>query len=325
MPWAVLGGGGEWRELHPGVIDMERIDPDAVTLPAWYTPNPHRSSDVAFVLFTGEGQGTKALQITNRRWALSALGTASAAALRAGDTVFSTTPMHHSSALLMSVGGAVASGARFALASADDPDTFWEEVRRYGATHVSYTWASLDDVSTRRRTRASSTTRSGCSSARACRATSGGGSTARFPGTKVLEFYASAEGETILANVSGRNAGSMGRPLPGTAEVRVAAFDLTPRRLRLGSDGLARECGAGRGRSAAQPRRPGRAERRRAAARRVRAGRRLALDAATCSCATTRATCGSPVRSSEIVDTADGPALPVRRPLRARRRSRPST
>ena len=241
VQWAVLGGGGEWREMHPGAIDMERIDPDAVSLPAWYTPNPHRSGDVAFVLFTGEGQGAKALQITNRRWALSALGTASAAALRAGDTVFSTTPIHHTSALLMSIGGAVASGARFAMGSADDPDTFWEEVRRYGATHVSYTWASLDDV-------VNAPPNPG-EQHHPIRLFMGSGMprnlwkrvTERFPGTKVLEFYASAEGETILANVSGRSAGSMGRPLPGTAEVRVAAFDLTQRRLRLGSDGLARE------------------------------------------------------------------------------------
>src|ERR1700754_2654784 len=113
---------------------MERIDPDQDNVPGWYRPNPHRAGDVAFVLFSGEGAGTKALHITNRRWALSALGTASAAALKPGDTIFSVTPIHHSSTLLMSIGGAVASGARFAISSAEDVDTFWAEVRRYGAT-----------------------------------------------------------------------------------------------------------------------------------------------------------------------------------------------
>ena len=82
--WCVLGGGAEWRELHPDVIDMERIDPDEVELPAWYRANPHRAGDIAFVLFTGEGEGTKAVSISNRRWAMSALGTASAAALQPG-------------------------------------------------------------------------------------------------------------------------------------------------------------------------------------------------------------------------------------------------
>jgi putative long chain acyl-CoA synthase len=246
VTWAVLGGGGpddtQQRTLPDAVIDMELIDPDDVAIPAWYSPNPHRAGDIAFVLFTGEGESTKALQITNRRWAISALGTASAAALRSGDTVFSVTPIHHSSALLGSIGGAVASGARFAMASADDPDTFWDEVRRYGATHVSYTWTSLDDIVNAPPNLAEQH--------HPIRMFMGSGMprnlwrrvTDRFPGTKVLEFYASAEGEAILANVTGRDPGSMGKPLPGTAEVRVAAFDLERRRLRLGANGLASEC-----------------------------------------------------------------------------------
>jgi putative long chain acyl-CoA synthase len=64
----------------------------------------------------------------------------------------------------------------------------------------------------------------------------------RFPSTKVLEFYASAEGEAILANLSGRAVGSMGKPLPGTAEVRVARCVLSTGALILDADGLAGEC-----------------------------------------------------------------------------------
>jgi putative long chain acyl-CoA synthase len=59
----------------------------------------------------------------------------------------------------------------------------------------------------------------------------------------VLEFYASADGEAILANLTGRAVGSMGKPLPGTAEVRVARCDLLTGRLELDAEGLARECG----------------------------------------------------------------------------------
>ncbi|WP_375480627.1 AMP-binding protein [uncultured Jatrophihabitans sp.] len=240
--WAVLGGGGEQRDLHADAVDLERIDPDEVQLSAWYRPNPHRAGDVAFILFTGEGAGVKPLQITNRRWALSALGTASAAALKPGDTIYSTTPMYHSSALLMSIGGAVASGARFAMASGEDPETFWDEVRRYGATHVSYTWASLLPVVNAPPSRAEQH--------HPVRMFMGSGMprnlwrrvNARFPTVKVLEFYASTEGETILANVTSRSAGSMGKPLPGTAPVKVAAFDLEHRRVALDERGLGREC-----------------------------------------------------------------------------------
>jgi len=240
--WCVLGGGADSRELPGHVVDMERIDPGEIELPAWYRADPHRAGDVAFVLFTGEGAGTRAVEITNRRWAMSALGTASAAALKTSDTVYSTSPIYHSSALLMSVGGAVAAGARFAMGAAEDPDTFWKEVRRYGATHVSYTWTSLHAVTVGPPNRNEQH--------HPIRMFMGSGLppnlwrrvTERFPDVRVLEFYASAEGEAILANVKGTPIGSMGRPLPGSAQVRVAAFDLAHGTLELGPDGLSREC-----------------------------------------------------------------------------------
>lgn len=240
--WAVLGSGSDRSTLPDRVIDLELIDPEAVELPAWYRPNPQRASDTAFVLFTGEGGTTRALPISNGRWARSALGTASAAALRPGDTVYSVTPHHHSSALLMSVGGAIAAGSRFAVASGTDAATFWAEARRYGATHVSYTWASLREITLAAPDRGEQH--------HPIRMFMGSGMPAnlwrrvveRFPTSQVLEFYASAEGNAILANVSGTPIGSLGHPLPGTAEVRIAEYDQQTRAVLLGPDGLAREC-----------------------------------------------------------------------------------
>ena len=100
----------------PGSSTWSASTPTRSTLPAWYRPNPGRARDLAFVLFTGEGERTRLNRITNRRWALSAFGTASSAALTPADTVYSVTPLHHPSGLLMSIGGAVAGGARIALA-----------------------------------------------------------------------------------------------------------------------------------------------------------------------------------------------------------------
>jgi putative long chain acyl-CoA synthase len=89
----VLGGaGGGPRELAAGLTDMERIDPDRVVVPAWYRANPGRAGDLAFVLFTGGGERTRASRISNGRWALSAFGTASSAALTASDTVTAPPP-----------------------------------------------------------------------------------------------------------------------------------------------------------------------------------------------------------------------------------------
>ena len=104
----VLGGGAKPRDLGPEVFDMERIDPDVVELPGWYKPNPGRARELAFILFTGSGERTRPNRITNRRWILSALGTASSAALTDADTVYSVTPVYHPSGLMVSLGGAMA-------------------------------------------------------------------------------------------------------------------------------------------------------------------------------------------------------------------------
>jgi putative long chain acyl-CoA synthase len=61
----------------------------------------------------------------------------------------------------------------------------------------------------------------------------------RFAPARVLEFWASTEGEAILANVRSSKRGSLGRPLPGSAELRIARYDQHERELVLGEDGLA--------------------------------------------------------------------------------------
>jgi putative long chain acyl-CoA synthase len=238
----VLGGGGEERDLGLPLTDMERIDPDRVELPAWYRPNPGRADDVAFVVFTGQGERTHASRITNGRWALSAFGTASSASLGPGDTVYGVTPIHHPSSLLMSIGGAIAGGARLAMASHFNPTTFWDEARRYGVTVSTYTWTLLHDLAEappdpRERHHP-------------IRLFMGSGMPRglwrrvekRFAPARVVEFYASTEGGAILVNLGGSKPGAMGRPLPGSAELRIAAWDPESGELALGPDGLAREC-----------------------------------------------------------------------------------
>ena len=242
----VLGGGGEDRDLGiPGVIDMERIDPDAVEIPAWYRPNPGRASDLAFILFTGEGDRTRANRITNGRWALSAFATASAAALSANDTVYAVTPIYHPSGLLMSIGGAVAGGARLAIARRFDPQTFWQEIRRYGVTVASYTWTMLREIA--------AAPADPAELHHPVRLFIGAGMPRglwrhvadRFSPATVLEFYASTEGEAILVNVRGDKPGCKGRPLPGSAECRLAAYDVDEHRLRERADGFAVPCRPG--------------------------------------------------------------------------------
>jgi putative long chain acyl-CoA synthase len=239
----VLGGGGGPRDLQlPMTTDMEQIDPAAVTLPAWYRPNPGRASDLAFILFTGEGDSVRMSRISNRRWATSAFGTASSAALSGADTVYSVTPLYHPSGLMMSIGGAIAGGARLAMASRFEPATFWDEVRRYGVTVTSYTWTLLHDL-------VAAEPHPG-ERGHPVRLFIGSGMPRglwrrvqeRFRPARVVEFYASTETGVILVNLRDAKPGAMGRPLPGTPEVRLAAYDPESEQLVLGRGGFVRQC-----------------------------------------------------------------------------------
>jgi putative long chain acyl-CoA synthase len=239
----VLGGGGGPRDLGvPLATDMEQIDPAAVRLPRWYRPNSGRAEDLAFILFGGDGEYTRMNRITNRRWAQSAFGTASSAALTSADTLYSVTPVYHASGLMMSIGGAIVGGARLAMARPFEASTFWDEVRRYGATVASYTWTLLDKVV--------DAPPSPAERHHPLRLFIGSGMPQglwrrlehRFRPARVVEFYASTEAGAILVNVSGAKPGSMGRPLPGSAEVRIARYDLDAHGLALDREGFAEEC-----------------------------------------------------------------------------------
>jgi putative long chain acyl-CoA synthase len=226
-------GGGEARNLDVAedesgraqVIDMEQIDPDAVALPAWYRPNPGLARDLAFIAFSAVGGELVAKQITNYRWAVSAFGTASTAALDRRDTVYCLTPLHHESALLVALGGAVVGGTRIALSRGLRPDRFVQEVRQYGVTVVSYTWAMLRDVV--------DDPAFVLHGNHPVRLFIGSGMPTglwervvdAFAPAHVVEFFATTDGQAVLANVSGAKIGSKGRPLPGAGRCELGAYD----------------------------------------------------------------------------------------------------
>jgi len=222
-------GGGESRDLRlphdSDVIDMEKIDPDAVTLPAWYRPNPGLARDLAFIAFNAAGGELVAKHITNYRWAVSAFGTASTAALDRKDTVYCLTPLHHESALLVSLGGAVVGGTRIALSRGLQPDQFIREVRQYGVTVVSYTWAMLREIvdDPAFMLHGNHPVRlfigSGMPTGLWTRVLDA------FAPAHVVEFFATTDGHAVLANVSGAKIGGKGRPLPGAGRIELGAYD----------------------------------------------------------------------------------------------------
>lgn len=239
-------------DLGPGVVDLEKIDPAAVSLPGWYRPNPGLAKDLAFIFVTSAGGQLVATAMTNQRWAVSAFGTATAASLSASDTVYCASPLHHSAGLVVGWGGAVASGARIALSeyndvSHSDPERFFEEVRRYGVTVVSYTWTQLRPVldhveqgrSPRQRWPIRLFIGSGIPAGQWERAQE------LFAPARVVEFFASAQGGAVLANVRGVKPGSKGRPLPGAAKAALGAYDADKDELVLDRRGFVRRAKPG--------------------------------------------------------------------------------
>ena len=238
----VIGGGGAARTLGPGVIDMERIDPEDVDLPDWYEPNPGRAADLALILFTaGKDEQPRAARITNRRWAVAAFGAAAASTLTSKDTVYCCMPLHHAAGLLVSVGGALVGGARLALSDDFEPSVFWTEVRRYGATVVFYAGElcrplvdaepALGERNNPVRLFAGSGMRIDVWRRLVERFNAG-----------VLEFYATTEGNAVLANVAGTKVGALGKPLPGTSELLLAAYDFDGQSFIKMPDGTLAPC-----------------------------------------------------------------------------------
>ncbi len=247
----ILGGARETRELPENVVDLEQIDPATVPLPAWYSPNPGRARDVAMLLFTAtKSEQPRLSRITNRRWAFAALGAAAACSLTPKDTVYCCLPLHHPAGMLVCVGSALVGSARLALGrpwgeetrrdapTAIDPVLFWEEVRRYGATVVFYAGELLRPVT--------NAEVSGNDHNNPVRLFAGSGLRTpvwralrdRFSAV-VLEFYASTEGNAVLANTSGQKIGALGRPIPGSAELAVVAFNTTAQDFTRDASGWA--------------------------------------------------------------------------------------
>lgn len=244
-PVLVLGGGSAPRELGHDVVDMEAIDPERVELPPGLVLDAAVAADLALVLVSrGPDERLRAAPVTNHRWALSAVGAAAACTLRPEDTVYCCLPLHHPAGVLVSVGSALVGGSRLALAPRFDPQTFWVDVRRYGATVAFYAGemaralvASEPSAADRRHP---------------LRLLAGSGMRPdlwarvkdRF-GVGVLEFYASTTQNLVLANASGAKLGALGRPLPGSDALAVVRFDLATGEPERDAAGHLVPCAAG--------------------------------------------------------------------------------
>jgi putative long chain acyl-CoA synthase len=236
----VLGGGGRDRAtpLPRGARDMEAIDVANVALPSDMPLDPGRARDVANILLrpTEEGATLRAVPVTNHRWALSAIGAAAACAIKPSDTVGCAVPLHHPTGMLVSVGSALAGGARLALIDLEesnaggpvDPRALLLAIRRVGATVVFYAGEMLRPLLDEPVTHADRHlpvrifAGSGMRPAMAARLRE------KF-GVDTMEFYAGTAHRAILADAAGDEPGSLGGVLPGSSEVTLVRCDLGKR------------------------------------------------------------------------------------------------
>ena len=223
----VLGGGGEARTLPPGLVDMEAIDPSTVQLPADFRTNPGKARDLAVVLLRPASDGSlRAAPVTNHRFALSALGAAAACTIKPSDTVYCCIPLHHPTSLMVSVGAAITSGARLALADGFDAERFAGDVRRTGATVVFYAGDMLRPLLRQRTARGERSLPVRLFAGSGMRPDLARKLRDRF-GIASMEFYAGTTQHAILANVSGDKPGALGRPLPGSDPISIVRVDTT--------------------------------------------------------------------------------------------------
>jgi len=207
------------------------------------------AGEVGIVMISGEGDRIGARRLTNRRWATSAYGTASACALTSRDTVYCCSPIHHATGILVCVGGALVSGARLAMAThfgaSVDPVLFWDDVRRYGVNVVFYAGSlcrvlvNAPVIENERHHPLRLFAGSGMPKGLWRRVID------RFRPVQIVEFFASTEGNAVLVNLTGKKIGSLGRPLPGASEVKVVAWDMAGARIAEDKSGLAGVCRAG--------------------------------------------------------------------------------
>ncbi|PCJ38386.1 MAG: hypothetical protein COA75_01090 [Cellvibrionales bacterium] len=222
----ILGGfGRSRRELPERAIDMEKIDPSRVALPDWYEPSPGKADEVAFISFSRLRAETHCDKISHRQWALYSLGTATATGMAKGDTVYCWTPLHDSTGMLIALSASLVAGARIGLARKFDIETFWHEVRTYGANIVCYSGAMLRelvDAPVHKLERGNNIrlfAGTGMPEALGQRVVQ------RFENAKIMELYLSTRHHAFLANLAMKKKGAVFQELPGSNAIELVHWD----------------------------------------------------------------------------------------------------
>jgi fatty-acyl-CoA synthase len=209
---------------------------------------PVTLSDRALRIFTSGTTGLpKAAEVSHRRMIVWSHWFAGLAGLTATDRLYNCLPMHHSVGGVVAIGAPLVFGGSVAIAERFSAHGFWDDVARWECTAFQYIGELcryLIAAPSRPEEKAHK-----------LRLAIGNGLSGevwravldRFGPLRILEFYASTEGNVWLYNVEGK-IGSIGRVPPYLAlrdPIALARFDDNSQTLARGGDGFCARCADG--------------------------------------------------------------------------------
>jgi fatty-acyl-CoA synthase len=209
---------------------------------------PVTLADRALRIFTSGTTGLpKAAEVSHRKLIAWTHWFAGLADMTSDDRLFNCLPMHHSVGGVVAVGAPLVNGGSVVIAERFSASRFWDDVARWECTAFQYIGELCRFLV--------ASPREAAEPRRKLRLAVGNGLAPevwrafqeRFAPGRILEFYASTEGNVWLYNVEGR-VGSIGRTPPFLAArdpIALAPFDAERQAPERGEDGFCRRCGVG--------------------------------------------------------------------------------
>ena len=204
--------------------------------------------DRALRIFTSGTTGLpKAAEVSHRKLVVWSHWFAGLAGLTASDRLYNCLPMHHSVGGVVALGAPLVFGGSTAIAERFSASGFWDDVARWDCTAFQY-------IGELCRFLVAAPVRP-AEKANGLRIAIGNGLSQdvwrafvdRFGPLRILEFYASTEGNVWLYNVEGK-IGSIGRVPPYLAPqnpIALARFDHDSQSPVRGADGFCMRCAEG--------------------------------------------------------------------------------
>jgi fatty-acyl-CoA synthase len=216
---------------------LDELDAPKVTL-----------DDRALRIFTSGTTGRpKAAEVSHRKLIAWTHWFSGLAGLGEDDRLYNCLPMHHSVGGGVAVGAPLVGGGAAVIAAKFSASRFWDDVARWNCTAFQYIGELCRYLVAAPTHRLEKHTKLRLALGNGMATPVWEAFVQRFPDIRVLEFYASTEGNVWLYNVEGR-VGSLGRVPPflaAKAPIALARFDEAAQAPLRSADGFCEPCDEG--------------------------------------------------------------------------------